>query len=159
MPLWALTVTPCFGKKYARPEQAAWALVEEGDNALHAVRYGVTPRGFLERRAPVPLKVGGCYEVRATGPGISGGTEFRVLPDSTLVERSEKEQVAAGDSAFRREVAYGDASEAFCRRAYRSAPTARDTARVDSLALPEPTGEFPPLGCGFLRSKAGGGRA
>jgi hypothetical protein len=159
MPLWALTVTPCFGKKYARAEQAAWVVVEQGDNALHAVRYGVTPRGFLERRAPVPLKVGGCYEVRATGPGISGATEFRVLPDSSLVERSKEEQIAAGDSAYRREVAHGDSSVAFCRRAYRSARTAMDTARADTLARPEPTGEFGPLKCGFLRSKAGGGLA
>ena len=158
-PLWAVTVTPCFGQKYAQVEQAAWVVMAQGDNALHAVRYGVTPRGFLERRAPAPLKVGGCYAVRAEGPGVSASTEFRVLPDSTLVERSKDEQFAAEDSAFRREVAYGDSSKAFCRRAYNAARTAQDSARADNLSLPEPTREFPPLECGFLRSKAGGGLA
>lgn len=158
LPLYAITVKRCFGQKYATADQAVWDVTDErAANRLPQVSYGTVPNGFTQRRPASPLEVGECYAIDVEGPGITGGTEFRVLPDSTLVERSEAEQRSAVDSAFRREVAHGDSSVAFCLRALAVARSAGDTLRADSLAFRDVTHEFHDLSCGFLRSGANGG--
>jgi hypothetical protein len=156
-PLWAVAFYRCHGRSFAQLQDAVWFIEERGgENALTRLTYGVVPGEFrAPKPAPAP-RARECYDVAATGPGRSGGTAFRVSADGRLAELSAAERRAMGDSAFAREVAHGEAAVRMCRTAYRAARSGRDTARVDSLALRDATGELPPLDCGFLRSPAGG---
>lgn len=150
--------TPCFGAKYATDQQAAWIIVSSnGEHDLSTLTYGETPAGFVTRVPAKPLQGGACYVVRVGTPGYESAMVFRTTMDRRLVEVGEAERRASGDSALRRETAFGDTAVLRCRRRYADARSQGDTARVDAVAVTDSTGEFPPLDCAFLRSAAGGG--
>lgn len=150
-----VAVYRCFGRKFATLDDAVWYIeATGGENALKRLTYGVAPPGFTAPKPAPRLQEGECYDITASGSGVEGGTKFRVLAGGALTELSDQEQRAMADSAFAREVAFGEAAVRMCQAAYHGARDRADTTRVDQLAHRDASGEFGSLDCKFLRSRA-----
>jgi hypothetical protein len=124
-----------------------------GDSAAarDSIVYGATPPGFFTRKPAEALVPGGCYQVwasgrlRESGRAAIGSGGFRVLADGT---------VANGTGAQGRRLENEkevDRAAVGCRRGYRRARTASDSAGVDARvwAVSDTT-----ITCGFLRTRS-----
>lgn len=122
----------------------------DGKPRVDSVVYGQAPRSTDEQSAAEPLIAGGCYEVFASGRTLSGeyarGTGgFRVRPDGVVID---------GTGPMGRRLASEkqvDRAAVGCRRDYRRARNAADSATVDARvwAISDTT-----ITCGYLRLRA-----
>lgn len=115
-----------------------------------SVVYGRAPEGSDELAKAEPLIAGGCYEVFASGLTRAGryarGTGgFRVRPDGVVIDGTGPMGRRFGNE---KEV---DRAAVGCRRDYRRARTAADSATVDARVWPI---SDTTLTCGDLRRRA-----
>jgi hypothetical protein len=75
-------------------QEAFWQVSQRkktSETAPLKVHYGITPNGFAAWVPPKSLTPG-CYEVTASGEGISASTRFNVLQNGNIVEFARNRQ-------------------------------------------------------------------